>query len=474
MRIHLKHYINGSWVTSTGKETIDVINPATEKVVGQISNGTEEDVDRAVQAAKEAFPAFSQTTPEERIELLKRICVEYEKRKEDFVNIITEELGSPKHASENTHYRMGLAHFKQAAKELENFPFEERRGNAVVRKESVGVSALITPWNFPTNQTATKLASALAAGCTVVLKPSELTPLAAVILAEVLDAADVPKGVFNLVNGTGEQVGDVLTSHPDVEKVSFTGSVQTGAHITKNSADTIKKVSLELGGKSPLIVLDDFDLEAAAKIATSNVMFNCGQVCTLASRTLVPEDKVKPFIDYVKKRLEKYPVGDPLDPNSRLGPLVSEAQFERVQKYIQIGIEEGAELIAGGVGKPDGLETGYYVKPTVFSNVTNDMTIAQEEIFGPVMSIIAYDTVDEAIDIANDTIFGLAGYVLGEDEARIKKVAHSLRAGRVVINGAQADFSLPFGGYKQSGIGREWGDYGIDEYLEVKSIVGIY
>lgn len=473
MRTYEKHYINGRWVESTGDETVDVINPATEEVVGRISNGTEEDVNRAVQAAKEAFPSFSQTTIEERIELLKKIAHHYEQRKDDFINLITAELGSPIQASEKSHYMMGLAHFNQAAEELESFSFEEGRGNAVIRKEPIGVSALITPWNFPTNQTATKLASALAAGCTVVLKPSELTPLAAGVLAEVIDEAGVPKGVFNLVNGTGEVVGNALTSHPDVEKVSFTGSVNTGAHITKNSADTIKKVSLELGGKSPLIVLDDFDIKTAAKIATANVMFNCGQVCSLASRTLVPKNKVEQFVELVKEQLTKYPVGDPLDANIRMGPLISEIQYERVQKYIQIGIDEGATIVSGGVGKPEGLKTGYYVKPTVFTDVTNDMTIAQEEIFGPVMSIITYETVDEAIEIANDTIYGLAGYVLGEDKNTIEKVAHSLRAGRIVINGARADFSLPFGGYKQSGVGREWGDYGINEYLEVKSIVGI-
>lgn len=473
MHTYEKHYINGTWIHSTGNETIEVINPATEKVVGRVSHGTAEDVNRAVQAAKEAFDSFSQTTVEERIHLLEKIAKEYEKRKDDFIDIITKELGAPLRASESSHYKMGLAHFQEAAEQLRTFTFEERRKNAVIRKEAIGVSALITPWNFPTNQTATKLASALAAGCTVVLKPSELTPLAAGLLAEVLDAAGVPKGVFNLVNGTGELVGNTLTSHPDVEKVSFTGSVQTGAHITKNSADTIKKVSLELGGKSPLIVLDDFDIETAAKIATANVVFNCGQVCSLASRTLVPKEQVNSFIQFVKAQLMKYRAGDPLDENTRLGPLVSQAQFERVQHYIQIGIDEGANLVAGGLGKPEGIEKGYYVKPTVFTDVTNDMTIAQEEIFGPVMSIIPYETVDEAIEIANDTVYGLAGYVLGENKETIEKVAHALRAGRVVINGARADFSLPFGGYKQSGVGREWGDYGIDEYLEVKSIVGL-
>lgn len=473
MRIHNKHYIDGEWVESSGSEKIDVINPATEAIIAQISNGTEADVNLAVAAAKKAFPSFSQTTKEERVDLLLRIADEYEKRKAELVDIITEELGSPLYVSEKSHYEMGLAHFKIAAEELKEMEFEERRGNAVIRKEAIGVSALITPWNFPTNQTATKIASALAAGCTVVLKPSELTPLSAIVLTEAIAAAGVPAGVFNLVNGTGYTVGDALTSHPDVEKVSFTGSKATGEHITKNSAATIKKVALELGGKSPMIVLDDFDIELAAKIATANVMYNCGQVCSLASRTLIPKDKVDAFTEAVKEALKKYQVGHPHDSNSRVGPLISQAQFDKVQHYIQVGIDEGATLISGGTGKPIGLERGYFVKPTVFSNVRNDMTIAREEIFGPVMSIITYDTVDEAIDIANDTDYGLASYILGEDKETITKIAHALRAGRVVINGAQASLSLPFGGYKQSGVGREWGEYGILEYLEVKSIVGL-
>lgn len=473
MQTYKKHYIKGRWVTAASTDLIDVINPATEEVIAKISSGSQEDVNKAVQAAKEAFPSFANTTVKERIELLNRIIEEYKKRKNDFIQTITKELGSPLSLSETSHYAMGLAHFQQAAKELETFPFEERRGNAIIKKEAAGVCALITPWNFPTNQTATKIASALAAGCTVVLKPSELTPLSAIILTEVLHEAGVPEGVFNLVNGTGDLVGNSLTSHPDIDKVSFTGSKDTGTVISKNSAETIKKISLELGGKSPLIVLPDFDIELAAKIAVANVLFNCGQVCTLASRTLVPEDKLDDFIHFAKERLRKYPVGQPTEDSSRIGPVISENQYERIQAYIQKGIDEGASLIAGGLGKPAGMEKGYFVKPTIFANVSNDMTIAQEEIFGPVMAIITYQTVDEAIEIANDTIYGLAGYVLGKDQAMIEKVANSIRAGRIVINGAQADFSLPFGGYKQSGIGREWGDYGIKEYLEIKSIVGI-
>lgn len=473
MRIQLKHFINGEWVESTGSRIIDVINPATEEVIGQISDGTEEDLNKAVAAARAAFPSFSQTTKEERIQLLNRIADEYEKRKGDIVNVITQELGAPLSISERTHYNMGLAHFRQAAKELETFEFNERRGNTVIRKEPIGVSGLITPWNFPTNQTATKLASAFAAGCTVILKPSELTPFAAIILAEVFQAAEVPKGVFNLVNGTGEIVGNGISSHPHIDFVSFTGSGAVGQKITENAAKTVKKVALELGGKSPLIILDDFDMKKAAKIAVTNVVFNSGQVCTAATRTLIPKSKHDEFIEAVKEVLPNYRVGDPLDGTNFLGPLISEKQYKRVQGYIEKGIEEGATLVEGGTGKPEGLEKGYYVKPTVFTNVKNDMVIAQEEIFGPVMSIITYEDVDEAIKIANDTIYGLAGYVVGEDKETVEKVANSIRAGRIVVNGASGDYSAPFGGYKQSGIGREWGDYGIEEYLEVKSVVGM-
>lgn len=473
MRKKVQQYIDGEWINSTESAVIDVINPATEEVFGQISNGTKEDLDKAVKAARKAFPSFSMTTVEERIDLLHRIVEEYGKRKDDIVQTVTEELGVPLNLSEKTHYNMGMEHFKQAAKELESFVFEEKRGDTFIRKEPIGVSGLITPWNFPTNQTSTKLASAFASGCTVVLKPSELTPFAAIILAEVFEAARVPKGVFNLVNGTGEIVGNGISSHPDIDFVSFTGSGLTGQKITENAAKTIKKVALELGGKSPMIVLDDMDMKEAAKKAVSNVIFNSGQVCTLASRTLIPSYKQEEFIEVVKEVIARFEVGAPENENSALGPLISKQQFDRVQGYIQKGIDEGATLTVGGLGKPENLETGYYVRPTVFTNVRNDMTIAQEEIFGPVMSVLTYDTLEEAIEIANDTVYGLAGYVLGNNEEKLKKVASSIRAGRITVNKGSADYSAPFGGYKQSGIGREWGDYGIEEYLEVKSIVGM-
>src|SRR5690625_417429 len=426
MRKNVQQYIDGEWIDSTNSTVIDVINPATEEVFGQISDGTKEDVDKAVKAARKAFPSFSTTTVEERIALLHRIAEEYEKRKDDIVRTVTAELGVPLKISEKSHYQMGLEHFQQAAKELETFIFEEQRGGTLIRKEPIGVSGLITPWNFPTNQTSTKLASAFAAGCTVVLKPSELTPFAAIILAEILDAAGVPKGVFNLVNGTGEVVGNGISSHPDIDFVSFTGSGATGKKITKNAIETIKKTALELGGKSPMIILDDADIDEAAKRAVSNVNFNSGQVCTLASRTIIPESKKDEFINSVKEKIANYKVGSPEDEESALGPVISKDQYDRVQSYIQKGIDEGATLVTGGLGKPEGLETGYYVQPTVFSDVDNQMTIAQEEIFGPVMSIITYNTLEEAIDIANDTIYGLAGYVIGNDKEKLTEVAKSI------------------------------------------------
>lgn len=473
MRRCVQHFINGEWIDSTSNAIVDVINPATEEVMGQISDGTKEDLDKAVAAARHAFSAFSQTTKTERITLLNNIAEEYEKRKSDIVNTITQELGSPHTISEAVQYNMGLQHFRQAAKELESFSFSEKHGDTIIQKEPIGVSGLITPWNFPANQTSTKLASAFAAGSTVVLKPSELTPFTAIILAEIFQAAGLPKGVFNLVNGTGEVVGNGISSHPDIDFVSFTGSGLTGQKISENAAKNVKKVALELGGKSPMIILDDYDMKEAAKIAVANVVGNSGQVCTLASRTIVPKSKQAAFLEAVKEIMPTFKVGEPDDPASALGPLISEQQYNRVQRYIEKGIEEGATLVLGGPGKPENLQTGYYVKPTVFTDVTNDMTIAQEEIFGPVMSIITYETLEEAIDIANETVYGLAGYVIGDNQEKVQQIASSIRAGRISVNKGGSDFSAPFGGYKQSGIGREWGSYGIEEYLEIKSIVGL-
>lgn len=472
MRDKLKHYINGEWVESTGSETMEVINPATEEVMGHISLGTDKDLDRAVQAARTAFPSFSQTSRQYRIDLLEKIAAEYEKRKDDLIEVITEELGSPLSVSENVHYNMGYSHFKQVAKELKDFSFTENRGKSMVIKESIGVSGLITPWNFPTNQTSTKIAGAFAAGSPVILKPAEVTPFAAMILAEIFEAAGLPKGAFNLVNGTGEGIGNAISSHPDIDLVSFTGSGAVGQKIMTNAAQTIKKVALELGGKSPLVVLEDADIKKAAKIALSHISMNTGQVCTAATRIIIPRAIKESFEEAVVAALPKFPVGDPQKENF-VGPLVSKKQWERVQGYIEKGMKEGATLLTGGTGKPDGLDQGYFTKPTVFSDVKNDMVIAQEEIFGPVMSILTYESLDEAIEIANDTVYGLAGYVVGEDAEALQKVATSIRAGQIRVNKAETDFSAPFGGFKQSGIGREWGDFGIEEYLEPKAVIGM-
>ncbi|MCA1009182.1 aldehyde dehydrogenase family protein [Halobacillus halophilus] len=471
MRNQLKHFIHGEWVESTGSETYDVINPATEEVMGTISMGTKEDLDKAVAAAKQALPSFSQTSKQERVEMLERIAEEYEKRKDDIIETITDELGSPQKISEKVHYSMGYNHFSQAAESLKDFSFMEDRGGHTVVKETIGVSGLITPWNFPTNQTSTKIASAFAAGSPVILKPAEMTPFAAIILTEIFEAAGVPKGVFNLVNGSGEVIGNGISSHPDIDFVSFTGSGAVGKKIMENASETIKNFALELGGKSPLIVLEDADVEAAARAAVNHIATNTGQVCSAATRVLVPSKMKKSFEEAVLKVLPEFPVGDPREDNL-IGPLISKKQWDTVQSYIEKGVDEGASLLTGGTGKPEGLEQGYYAKPTVFTDVQNNMVIAQEEIFGPVTTIITYDTLDEAINIANETIYGLAGYVIGNDPENLRKAATGIRAGRIKVNDTEADFSAPFGGYKQSGIGREWGDYGIEEYLETKTILG--
>ncbi|MGI8314036.1 aldehyde dehydrogenase family protein [Halobacillus mangrovi] len=471
MRNYLKHYINGEWVESTGSDVEEVINPATEEVIGKISLGTKEDLDKAVKAAREAFPSFSTMSKDDRVKMLERIAEEYEKRKDDIIETITDELGSPLAVSEKVHFMMGYNHFSQAAESLKEFSFMEDMGGHTRVKESVGVSGLITPWNFPTNQTSTKIASAFAAGSPVILKPAEVTPFAAIILAEIFEAAGVPKGVFNLVNGKGDVIGDGISSHPGIDFVSFTGSGRVGKKIMQNASESIKNVALELGGKSPLVVLEDADIEQAARTAVNHIATNTGQVCSAATRILIPNSMKEAFEEEVLKVLPEFTVGDPRQDN-KVGPLISKKQWNTVQSYIEKGVEEGATLLAGGTGKPEGLDKGYYTKMTVFSDVKNDMTIAEEEIFGPVMSILTYEDLDDAIRISNDTEYGLAGYVVGEDKEALRKVATSIRAGRIKVNDAEADFAAPFGGFKQSGIGREWGDHGIEEYLETKTILG--
>lgn len=474
MKEYTKQYINGEWVDSESGESIDVVNPATGEVFGRVARGNSEDVNKAVEAAHDVYIEFRNTSVEERRAMLDRIANEYEKRKGDLIEAITDELGSPIDKSEKIHYQMGLNHFAAARDALDNFEFEEQRGDNLVVKEAMGVAGLITPWNFPTNQTSLKLSAAFAAGSPVVLKPSEETPFAAVILAEIFEAADVPKGVFNLVNGDGDGVGTPLSEHPKVRMMSFTGSGRTGSKIMQKASVDFKKVSLELGGKSPLIILEDADVDKAAFNAVQKVVNNTGQVCTAGTRTIIPESIKDEFLTKVKEQMDLIKVGNPRAEGVKMGPLISQKQYDTVQSYINKGVEEGANLYYGGPDRPEGLDKGFFVKPTVFTDVDNKMDIAQEEIFGPVMSVITYKDLNEALEIANETKYGLAGYVFGEDPETLKKVARSIEAGTVEINGAPGAPDLPFGGYKQSGIGREWGDFGIEEFLEIKSIKGYF
>ncbi|MFZ5669491.1 MAG: aldehyde dehydrogenase family protein [Pseudomonadota bacterium] len=471
MRDYTKFYIDGKWVEPTGVKTLEVINPATEEVCGRISLGTAEHVDQAVKAARRAFETFSQTTVEERIDLLQRILAEYQKRYGDMADAITEEMGAPASLAQRAQAAMGLAHTNTAIEVLKSFRFVEDRGPTRLVKEPIGVCGLITPWNWPVNQIACKVAPALAVGCTMVLKPSEVAPFSGYVWTEILHAAGVPAGVFNLVNGDGPTVGAALSSHPDVDMMSFTGSTRAGIEVARNAAATVKRVAQELGGKSPNIILDDADFPAAVTGGVRSVMMNSGQSCNAPTRMLVPGKRMDEVIQIAKAAAESTTVGDPKG-NAQMGPVVSEIQFNKIQKLIQAGIDEGATLVTGGVGRPEGLDKGYYVKPTIFANVTNDMTIAKEEIFGPVVSILGYDSVDEAVEVGNDTEYGLAAYVSGKDQAKIREVASKLRAGQVSINGGGGDLMAPFGGYKMSGNGREWGDYGFHEFLEVKAMLG--
>ena len=471
MREYTKFYIDGQWVEPAVAKTLEVINPANEEVCGHISMGGVEDVDRAVKAARKAFASFSLTTREQRIDLLERIVVEYQKRYADMAAAITEEMGAPGWLAQRAQAAMGIGHVQTAIEVLKNYKFEEQRGSTLLVKEPIGVCAFITPWNWPVNQIACKVAPALATGCTMVLKPSEIAPFSGYIWAEILHAAGVPAGVFNLVNGDGPVVGAALSSHPEVDMVSFTGSTRAGIEVAKNAAPTVKRVHQELGGKSPNIILEDADFASAVSGGIRSVMMNSGQSCNAPTRMLVPGSKMEQVIAIAKETADSHTVGDP-NGNAQLGPVVSETQWKKIQGLIQAGIDEGATLVSGGVGKPEGLEKGYYVKPTVFANVTNDMTIAKEEIFGPVVAILGYDSVDQAVAIGNDTEYGLAAYVSGTDMAKVREVASKLRAGQVNLNGAAPDMMAPFGGFKMSGNGREWGDHAFGEFLEVKAVLG--
>jgi len=470
MQEHLKFYIDGVWVDPATPATLDVINPTTEAPFATISMGSAADVEKAVAAAKTAFESFSKTSVQERMELLGAILGEYTKRYDEIAAAISTEMGAPIWLSKAAQAATGQAHFATTLELLKTYAWEEKKGAYLLRKEPVGVCGLITPWNWPINQISCKVAPALAAGCTMVLKPSEVAPVNAILLAEILDAAGVPKGVFNLVNGDGPSVGEAMSSHPDIHMMSFTGSTRAGVLVAKAAADTVKRVSQELGGKSANIVLEDADLQTAVAGGVSQVMTNSGQSCNAPTRMLVPKAKHDEALQIAKAAAEGVKPGDPFTDGTVIGPVVSEVQFEKIQGLIQKGIDEGATLVAGGTGRPDGLNAGYFVKPTVFGDVNNDMTIAREEIFGPVLSILPYETEAEAIEIANDTPYGLSGYVQSGSVDHAVEVASQIRTGNVHINGSGPDFGAPFGGYKQSGNGREWGELGFEEFLETKAM----
>ncbi|MBU6405502.1 MAG: aldehyde dehydrogenase family protein [Alphaproteobacteria bacterium] len=473
MRELLKFYIDGHWVDPAAPRAHDVINPATEEPVARISLGSAADVDRAVAAAKRAFETFSQTSVEYRIGLLQKIMAGYQARMGDLATAISEEMGAPMWLAQAAQAPAGLGQFMGTLNALKEYQFEYMMGGVKIRREPIGVCGFITPWNWPMNQIACKVAPALAAGCTMVLKPSEMAPLDAMILAEILHEAGVPPGVFNLVNGDGPGVGQALSTHPDVDMMSFTGSTRAGVLVQKAAADTVKRVALELGGKSPNIILDDADLQKSVTGSVISMFTNSGQSCNAPSRMLVPRRMHEEAAAIAAAVAQNTKVMDPATAEKgAIGPLANANQFAKVQALIQKGVEEGATLAAGGVGRPEGFNRGYFVRPTVFANVTNDMTIAREEIFGPVLAILPYDTEEDAIRIANDTVYGLSGYVQSGSIERARAVANKIRAGNVHLNLAGMDINAPFGGYKQSGIGREWGKYGLEEFLEIKAVLG--
>ncbi len=470
MKDKLDFYINGKWVSSESGEKIEVINPANEEVIGHITAGTKKDIDAAVEAASEAFKTFGFSSKEERIQILKNVTAEYENRYQDFVDTISEEMGAPMWLSNAAQAATGLKNFKETLEALEGYEFERQEGDYMVRKEPIGVVGMITPWNWPMNQITTKVSCAIAAGCTMVLKPSEISPYCGMLLAEVFDAADVPPGIFNVVNGYGPTVGAALSDHPKVDMMSFTGSTRAGIAVAQASAVTVKRVQQELGGKSSNIILDDVaDLKKSVEGGAGHCFLNSGQSCNAPTKMLVSAKNYDKAVEVAAATANATTVGDPLG-EFRMGPIANKAQYEKVLRLIEIGIEEGATLVAGGADKPEGCEKGYFVKPTVFADVTSDMTIAKEEIFGPVLSIMKYETEEEAIEIANDTEYGLAGYIQGE-LGHAQEVAKKIRAGQITINGGARGSAAPFGGYKASGNGREHGVHGIDECLETKAVI---
>jgi aldehyde dehydrogenase (NAD+) len=470
-RVHNQFYVNGQWMQPQGTDLIEVINSTTEAVMGKVPAGSADDINAAVAAARAAFESWSNTPVETRAQYLEQIAAKLKERQADIAATIAAEVGMPLPMATAVQAGLAITDVSTNAKLLREFQFEEQVGNALIAKEPIGVVGCITPWNFPLHQITAKVAPALAAGCTVVLKPSEVAPLTAFMLAEIIHEIGLPAGVFNLVTGYGPVVGEALAAHPDVDMISFTGSTRAGKRVSELAAQTVKRVSLELGGKSANIILDDADFERAVASGVGNCYFNSGQTCSALTRMLVPKSRYDEAVAIAKRAAEKFTVGDPLGGAAKLGPLVSATQRDRVVGYIEKGIAEGATVVAGGPDKPEGLEQGYFVRPTVFANVDNQMAIAQEEIFGPVLSLIAYEDEEDAVRIANDTVYGLSGGVWSGDPERAKRVARRLRTGQVEINGGKFNPLAPFGGYKQSGNGRELGKFGLEEFLEVKAML---
>ncbi|MCK1759090.1 aldehyde dehydrogenase family protein [Bradyrhizobium sp. 137] len=468
----MQFYIDGAWVDPTVAKATYAINPATAEELYELALGSKADVDKAVKAARHAFASFSQTTAKQRISLLASIIEIYKDRAKEIGDAISDELGAPLAMAEQMQANSAIGHFTSTLEVLKNYSFEERIGSTVVVREPIGVVGMITPWNWPISQIACKVAPALAAGCTMILKPSEFAPTCALIFAEILHQAGVPKGVFNLINGLGPEVGAAMSEHPDIDMMSFTGSTRAGIDVARRAALTVKRVSQELGGKSPYIVLDDADLEKAVSACIETIFLNSGQSCDAPSRLIVPNAKMEEVTKIAKNLARKYRVGHPRAAGIDMGPVVNRGQWEKIQALIQKGIDEGATLIAGGLGLPNGTDKGFYVRPTIFADVKNEMTIAREEIFGPVLAIIGANDENEAIQIANDTPYGLAGYVFSGSMERARKIGRMLRAGNIYLQGASLDRAAPFGGYKQSGNGREWGRFGFEDYLEVKSVAG--
>ena len=465
-------YIDGAWVAPAKAKDLAVLNPATEEAIGTISLGTKDDVDRAVRAARKAFESFGLTTREQRLELLQSIGAAYQKHFDEMAETISLEMGAPLWLSKAAQAAAPLGHLAATLEVLKNYQFEHQKGATMFRREPIGVCGLITPWNWPVNQIACKVLPAIAAGCTMVLKPSEIAPLSGYVWTQILHEAGVPAGVFNMVNGDGPTVGEAMSSHPGIDMMSFTGSTRAGIAVAVASATTVKRVTQELGGKSANIILDDADLKSSVTGGVRNCFTNSGQSCNAPTRMLVSKARHDEALEIARSVADAMKVGDPMTDGTMLGPVVSQMQFDKIQRLIKAGIDEGATLATGGLGRPDGLTRGYFIKPTVFGNVSNTMTIAREEVFGPVLAILPFKDEEDAVQIANDTLYGLSAYVSSGDKQHAQGVARRLRAGNVHINGAQLDFNAAFGGYKQSGNGREWGETGFEEFLELKAVFG--